>query len=450
MPGRASRPGVPYGEQPVTSRLDQFLTGSPWRQYVYGYPHKTAYRAFAEPRPLEAVWANERPDTRFLYVHVPFCELRCGFCNLFTTANPADDVVERFLAQLLVEAKETAAVVGTRRYTRAAIGGGTPTYLSAGQLERLLGVLREVMGFGAAPLSVELSPATLTREKLAVLSVATRLSLGVQSFVEPELASLRRPQATRDVLGALELIREHSRAHLNIDLIYGMEGQTPASLVGSLEAALRWRPEELYLYPLYVRPLTFLGKHAAWDDHRLTLYRVARDWLGSRGYRQRSLRVFVRADVGEVELPEYHAEDDGMVGLGVGARSYTKALHYAHDFAVAPGAVRSIIDDYLARPAASFQVARSGFELDVAEQQRRWVLLSLLGPGSDGGAFASRFGVPLLEALPQLRQLVSEELAAWQGETLALTPRGLEWSDALGPWLFSSEVEARMSAWEAR
>lgn len=434
----------------MTSRLAQFLTGSPWRQYVYGYPHKTAYRAFAEPRPLEAVWANERSDTRSLYVHVPFCEMRCGFCNLFTTVNAADDVVERFISQLNVEAKETAALVGSRGYTRAAIGGGTPTYLSARQLERLLGMLREVMGLEAAPLTVELSPATVTREKLEVLGAATRLSLGVQSFVESELASVRRPQPTRDVLAALDLIRERSRAHLNVDLIYGMEGQTASSLVGSLELALRWRPEELYLYPLYVRPLTFLGKHAAWDDHRLELYRAARSWLGAHGYQQRSLRVFVRADVDEVGLPEYHAEEDGMVGLGVGARSYTRALHYAHDFAVAPRAVRSIIDEYLARPAASFRAARSGFELDVGEQQRRWVLLTLFGAGSDGAAFAHRFGVPLLEALPPLRELVNEGLAAWQNETLALTPRGLEWSDALGPWLFSPEVEARMSAWEAR
>lgn len=435
----------------MTSRLHKLLTGSPWRQYVYGYPHKTAYRAFAEPRPLEAVWAAERADTRFLYVHVPFCELRCGFCNLFTTVNPVDDVVERFLAQLEVEAKETAAVVGTRRYTRAAIGGGTPTYLSAAQLERLLSVMRDTLGLGPAPLSVEVSPGTLTREKLDALGAATRLSVGVQSFVEAEVASLKRPQPLATVTAALDLVRERSKAHLNVDLIYGMDGQTPASFVGSLETALRWRPEELYLYPLYVRPLTFLGtRAAAWDDHRLTLYRAGRDWLRAHGYQQRSLRVFVRADVGDVELPEYHAEDDGMVGLGVGARSYTKALHYAHDFAVGPRAVRGIIDEYLARPAASFRLARSGFELDVAEQQRRWVLLTLFGPGSDGAAFARRFGVPLREALPQLGDLVGEGLAAWQGETLALTDRGLEWSDALGPWLFSPDVEARMGAWEAR
>lgn len=435
----------------MTSRLHQFLTRSPYQQYVYGYPHKTAYRRFESPRPLEQVWASERKEARFLYVHIPFCEMRCGFCNLFTTVNPVETVVEKFLAQLEVEAAQTADVIGPATFTRAAIGGGTPTYLDAKQLERVTTLMRETMGMGAIPLSVELSPSTVTADKLEVLSQATRLSLGVQSFVEAEVAAVKRPQANGDVTKTLDLIRARSKAHLNIDLIYGMEGQTESSFIGSLETALRWRPEELYLYPLYVRPLTFLGKRAAsWDDHRVNLYRAGRDWLTSHGYVQRSMRVFQRRDVAELQLPEYHAEDDGMIGLGVGARSYTKAVHYAHDWAVEPRAVRSIIDDYLARPASSFRSAHSGFELSVEEQQRRWVVLSLFGDGTNDATFTKRFGVGLLVALPWLAELLDEGLATFSDGTLRLTPRGYEVSDALGPWLFSDEVEARMRAWEAK
>ncbi len=435
----------------MTSRLHQFLTRSPYQQYVYGYPHKTAYRRFESPRPLEQVWASERKEARFLYVHIPFCEMRCGFCNLFTTVNPVETVVEKFLAQLEVEAAQTADVIGPATFTRAAIGGGTPTYLDAKQLERVTTLMRETMGMGAIPLSVELSPSTVTADKLEVLSQATRLSLGVQSFVEAEVAAVKRPQANGDVTKTLDLIRARSKAHLNIDLIYGMEGQTESSFIGSLETALRWRPEELYLYPLYVRPLTFLGKRAAsWDDHRVNLYRAGRDWLTSHGYVQRSMRVFQRRDVAELQLPEYHAEDDGMIGLGVGARSYTKAVHYAHDWAVEPRAVRSIIDDYLARPASSFRSAHSGFELSVEEQQRRWVVLSLFGDGTNDATFTKRFGVGLLVALPWLAELLDEGLATFSDGTLRLTPRGYEVSDARGPWLFSDEDEARMRAWEAK
>jgi oxygen-independent coproporphyrinogen III oxidase len=435
----------------VTSRLRHFLSGSPYQQYVYGYPHKTAYRAFETPKPLHEVWAPEQSGARFLYVHIPFCEMRCGFCNLFTTVNPVETVVERFLTQLEVEARETASAIGRSTFTRAAIGGGTPTYLDAKQLERVMVVMRETMGLKAAPLSVELSPSTVAADKLEVLGDATRLSLGVQSFVEAEVAAVKRPQSNVEVMRTLDLLRAKSNAHLNIDLIYGMEGQTESSFIGSLETALRWRPEELYLYPLYVRPLTFLGKRAAsWDDHRLTLYRAGRDWLVDHGYQQRSMRVFQRRDVAELQLPEYHAEDDGMVGLGVGARSYTKAVHYAHDWAVEPRAVRSIIDDYLARPADSFRRAHSGFVLSVEDQQRRWVVLTLFGDGVSDAAFSKRFGVAVREALPWLAMLVDEGLATWSDGSLRLTPRGLELSDTLGPWLFSEDVEARMRAWEAK
>ena len=97
---------------------------------------------------------------------------------------------------------------------------------------------------------------------------------------------------------ALAAIRSHApRARLNIDLIYGIAGQTPDSWRYSLDAAVAYRPEEIYLYPLYVRPLTGLGKRGrAWDDQRRTLYQQGRDYLLERGYRQVSMRMFERVD----------------------------------------------------------------------------------------------------------------------------------------------------------
>ncbi|KOG89838.1 coproporphyrinogen III oxidase, partial [Streptomyces varsoviensis] len=88
----------------------------------------------------------------------------------------------------------------------------------------------------------------------------TRLSLGVQSFVDAEARAAVRPQRRADVEAALGRVRAAGIPVLNIDLIYGIDGQTADSWRRSLDAALAWRPEELYLYPLYVRPLTGLGR----------------------------------------------------------------------------------------------------------------------------------------------------------------------------------------------
>ena len=203
-----------------------------------------------------------------------------------------------------------------------------------------------------------------------------RISIGVQSFVEAEVAAAGRAQRTADVETALDRIRAAGFPTLNVDLIYGLPGQTVASWRASLRASLRWAPEELYLYPLYVRPLTGLARwgRQAEDGLRLACYREGRDLLLAEGYEQVSMRMFRRriaAAGGTEEGPVYCCQEDGMVGLGCGARSYTRALHYSTDYAVAASAVREVIADYAARDEATFAFADYGCELDDAEQRRR-------------------------------------------------------------------------------
>jgi len=146
-------------------------TATPYAAYSYSYPHKTAYRPIAPALPLREVWQHEAKDSLFLYVHLPFCEMRCGFCNLFTTANPNEDVVDAYLNQLQRQSICVKRSIGTARYTRSAIGGGTPTYLSAGQLARLFDLLEHSFDVVAhqVPMSVETSPRTAEDDRLRVL-----------------------------------------------------------------------------------------------------------------------------------------------------------------------------------------------------------------------------------------------------------------------------------------
>ena len=121
------------------------------------------------------------------------------------------------------------------------------------------------------------------------------MSIGVQSFIEAEAANSGRPQSRADVDTALSLLAGAGFGTVNIDLIYGLPGQTVETWLYSLRESLRYQPEELYLYPLYVRPLTGLGQsHKEWDDVRLACYRDARDLLLTEGYEQVSMRMFRR------------------------------------------------------------------------------------------------------------------------------------------------------------
>ncbi|GGN61951.1 coproporphyrinogen III oxidase [Actinoplanes lobatus] len=432
------------------------LDDSPYQGYLYAYPHKTAYRKLDPRPPLSDVWAGERQDSLFGYVHLPFCEMRCGFCNLFTRANPPDEQVTAYLAQLR---RQAAAVRDSLSpgavFSRLAIGGGTPTYLTAPELSELFGIVGDAFGTTAVPLSVETSPATATPDRLAVLAEhgTTRISIGVQSFLDTEARAAGRPQRLAEVMTALTAIREARIPVLNIDLIYGIDGQTTATWQHSLDEALRWRPEELYLYPLYVRPLTGLGRRAHaradWDRQRQQLYRQAVGVLTDAGYVRHSMRQFRLAGAPVPDGPDYCCQDDGTIGLGCGARSYTTDLHYSFDYAVAVSEVRAVIDDYLSRPQTDFRYAEIGFRLDAVEQRRRWLLKSLLrAEGVDAAAYLSRFGTAHTGDFPQLDGLVDR---GWLNPARTrLTDEGLAWSDAIGPWLVSAGVREAMGTYVPR
>lgn len=426
---------------------------SPYEAYLYSYPHKTSYRPFEPPIALERLWEREKRDALSLYIHVPFCELRCGYCNLFSSPKPTRETVEAYAAALERQARRVRAAIPGAAFARLAIGGGTPTHLDAASLERVLDVAEKIMGAQASriPCSVEVSPASCGAEKLRLLRErrVSRISIGVQSFIDAELEAVHRPQRAEDVNRALASIRALAFPVLNVDLIYGLPGQTAESLIRSLEAALRFSPEELYLYPLYVRPRTGLGKsRLRWGDHRTALYASARDWLLERGYRQLSMRMFRAAKAPDLTGPVYRCQEDGMIGLGPGARSYTVDVHYATPFAVGAKRVRELIGHYLESSESDFGFARNGIRLDAEDQRRRFVILSLLAEGLDFERYRQRFGSDAREDLPQLAELVNADLVIVDGGGMRLSAEGVTRSDAIGPWLRSAKVRQLMEAYE--
>lgn len=473
-----------------SATLGELLAASHYHGYLYAYPHKTAYRTLSPPVPLGPLWAAEDRSRLSLYLHIPFCEMRCGFCNLFAQASDDEDVHKSYLVTLRRQAAVVRGEIGPARFARVAIGGGTPTLLSVAGLASLLDLVEQ--GFGASlsevPASVETSPLTATAEHVSLLASrhVERVSIGVQSFFEDETRAALRPQETAVVTRALDRLMSAAIPTRNIDLIYGLPGQTPERFVASVRRALEYRPEELYLYPLYVRPATGLGKKdPSYVDLRLASYRMARDLLLAEGYVQVSMRNFRRADTrggespsvppssegearpsrpdraGKQPPPDHACQVDGMVGLGCGARSYTAALHHAERWASGPAVVRSILADYIASPDADFAVARHGIALSLDEGRRRHLIQSLLlAEGMDLDAYESRFGAPVLDHFPQLAELMEHGLcvmgvpaaasaptgaatsAAAPKGRLTLTAAGLEASDVIGPWLVSPHVRA--------
>ena len=427
--------------------------GPLYQDYAYGYPHKSAYRTFTPKLRLGDLWREERKDSLFLYLHLPFCEMRCGFCNLFTTANPAADMQSAYLDALERQIAAVRAEVGAFRPAQMALGGGTPTLLPTQMLARVFDLLAHEMGGDPASISagIETSPQTATPDRIALLAERgfERISMGVQSFHEAETRAMGRPQAPSEVIRALETIRGHSFPRLNLDLIYGAANQTPASWLESLRMTLRWQPEEVFLYPLYIRARTGLdGRTSVEDEHRRRLYRAGRDFLLEHGYRQVSMRAFHRiAADGPPADNEFSCQEDGVIGLGTGARSYTSKAHYSSRYAVSRRGVLGIIDDYCAQSIDDFRFVDHGILMDRGEAMRRFLLKSILrSDGLDRTRFEEVFGADAEGEFPALTRLVELGLLRADNERLQPTALGLEHSDAIPPLFYSSNVRTLMAS----
>ncbi len=416
--------------------------------------------------PLSQVWADEPRQALFLYLHIPFCSYRCGFCNLFALARPAAAQVEAYLLQMEQQLRATVQALGTHRFVRFAMGGGTPSYLTPPQLQRVFDMVAQhaTIALDTIPAGIEVSPETVDAERLRVCRQAgiDRVSMGIQSFSAAEVSALVRPQQRDTVERAIATIRAQDIPTLNLDLIYGIAGQTVDSFLASIDSALRHAPEELYLYPLYVRPMTGLGRieaksggrrsfvlHPEPLDERLVLYRAGRDHLLAAGYTQVSMRMFRAPHARDGDAPVYCCQSDGMVGIGCGARSYTAGLHYSSEYGVSRRSVAEILDHYLARDPASFACADYGISLDADDAMRRHAIQSLLVfPGLDRDDFRQRFGLDCLQALPQLQELLALGLAQQHGALLSLTAAGMERADTIGPWLTSAPIVERMQQYQ--
>jgi putative oxygen-independent coproporphyrinogen III oxidase len=196
---------------------------------------------------------------RHLYVHLPFCAHRCGYCDFVTLVGRRREhgtYVDALLTELELEREALAGQLET-----VFLGGGTPTFTDAAALARLLAALP-----GAEEVTVEANPETVTpvlAHALRELGV-NRVSLGVQSFHPPLLAMLERRATPDDVRRAFYALRDARFDNISLDLLYGIPGQSAADLERDLESALALAPEHLSCYELEAKPGTrFTHTHGA-------------------------------------------------------------------------------------------------------------------------------------------------------------------------------------------
>ncbi len=197
--------------------------------------------------------ADERPDAPLsVYVHVPFCKERCTFCGCNVVVTKHQGAADRYIDALAREMDLVQRDLRTRRNViQLHIGGGTPTFLSPEQLERLGGVIRERFTMlDGAELSIEIDPTVTTRDHIATLRGLgfNRVSLGVQDFDMTVLSSVNRPQTVDVTREIYDACREAGFTGVNFDLIYGLPNQSPEAFRYTREIVREMRPDRLAVY----------------------------------------------------------------------------------------------------------------------------------------------------------------------------------------------------------
>jgi putative oxygen-independent coproporphyrinogen III oxidase len=269
---------------------------------------------------------------RHLYLHLPFCAHRCGYCD-FVTAVGREGQHGAYVDALIAELALERGVLAPRIET-VFLGGGTPTFTEPRALERLLAALPD-----ADEVTVEANPETVTVELAALLSRnrVDRVSLGAQSFHPGLLRVLERRAQPEDVRRAVYVLRDAGFDNISLDLLYGIPGQSASDLDADLSEALSLEPEHLSCYELEAKPGTrFTHSHGAelerQSDSMEAYFERVVETLTAAGYRWYETANFCRrpADAGGRDLRARHNLGYWLgrdyLGLGVGAVSTIDGL----------------------------------------------------------------------------------------------------------------------------
>jgi oxygen-independent coproporphyrinogen-3 oxidase len=375
-----------------------------------------------------------------LYLHIPFCSLKCAYCD-FNSYAGLDDLIRPYDDALIEEIRLWARVADDRPVATVFFGGGTPSLLPLPEIERIMSALNGSFDLQPdAEISLEANPGTVDLPYLRGLLAAgvNRLSFGVQSFHDEELKSLDRIHTAAEAVEGYRWARQAGFRRVNLDLIYGLADQPLSRWQSTLEQAISLEPDHLSLYALTVEEGTKLaydvdtGRVPEPDpDVQAGMYEWAMDRLERAGYRQYEISNWCLPGE-ECRHNLVYWRNGEWLGLGAGAHSHWAGHRFANVYSpkqyVQRMAKAASFD--LTRPAP--ELLRSMPHLSLVEPQSPETVMSdttilalRLNEGLDVPAFERRFSTTLDAAYgPALAEFTSLGLLERENGRLRLTPRG--------------------------
>lgn len=358
-----------------------------------------------------------------LYLHIPFCQKRCSYCD-FNTFAGMQHLIPGYVAALQEEIRRVGEAAGEPKPVHTIFfGGGTPSLLSADQFKGILTAIQA--GFAVlegAEITLEANPGTVNQQSLSELAGLgfNRISFGVQSFQTGELRLMGRIHSAKDALQSVEWAREVGFDNLNLDLIFGLPGQTMESWEGTLGRLLEVRPEHVSLYALTVEEGTDLSEWVEGglvqvidDDLAADMYETAGDQLERAGYQQYEISNWALPGR-ECRHNLQYWRMQPYLGLGAAAHGYVPGRRMANVGTIG-GFIQRIQqggqEDFPFSPANESRTM-----LSAAEERGEFMMvgLRLTQEGISEAEFKRRFGLKLMDVFGnQLVKLVDRKLLEW-------------------------------------
>ncbi|CUB17491.1 radical SAM family heme chaperone HemW [Bacillus spizizenii] len=360
------------------------------------------------------------------YIHIPFCEHICHYCDFnkyFIQSQPVDE----YLNALEQEMINTIAKAGEPDLKTIFIGGGTPTSLSEEQLKKLMDMIIRVLKPSSAlsEFAVEANPDDLSAEKLKILKEAgvNRLSFGVQTFEDDLLEKIGRVHKQKDVFASFERAREIGFDNISLDLMFGLPGQTLKHLDHSLNTALSLDAEHYSVYSLIVEPKTVFynlmqkGRlHLPPQEQEAEMYEMVMRRMEAHGIHQYEISNFAKTGLESKHNLTYWSNEE-YFGFGAGAHGYFSGTR-----TVNVGPVKHYID----------LIAEKGFpyrdthDVTTEEQIEEEMFLGLRKTaGVSKKRFAEKYGRSLDELFPNvLKDLTEKGLIHNSESAVCLTHQG--------------------------
>ena len=376
-----------------------------------------------------------------VYIHVPFCVRRCLYCDFITYAG------QQAWMPAYVEAaiKEVHWLGRSRAKTdepaqTVYFGGGTPSLLSIEQVKALLTAVD--LSFGLmenAEITLEANPGTLTLDYLRELRAigVNRLSLGVQSFSDAELAQLGRIHTREEALQSILWAKQAGFENLSLDLIFGLPKQSLKAWEYNLQQAIKIHPEHLSLYNLIVEDGTPLAEQIAKreipapdDDVAADMYELTMDFLAEAGYEQYEISSWTSSPEFESRHNKAYWQMTPYLGVGAAAAGFAENARTLNTPSISEY-VQRISTQQSALPYPRSAANREYTEVDgfTLMQESMMLGLRLTREGVSNAAFRARYGQEISAAFPEeVHRLLAKGLVEWvdfpDGLHVRLTRRG--------------------------